>query len=99
MHGAYRITFISNISLIFFTYFIFIKNETTTVQIYGSTGIDNDHLGLWSQKSSKYLAEIVKTNIDWIFEYLDQMEGRLREQPTPAMSFLSNPVSGSAGEE
>ena len=70
-----------------------------TVQIYGSMGIDNDHLGLWSQKSSKYLAEIVKTNIGWIFEYLDQMEGLLQEQPTPAMSFLSNPVSGSAGEE
>ena len=39
MHGAYRITFISNISLIFFTYFIFIKNETTTYSanlwIYG----------------------------------------------------------------
>ena len=52
-----------------------------------------------AQKSSKYLAEIVKTNIGWIFEYLDQMEGQLQEQPTPAMSFLSNPVSGSAGEE
>ena len=74
------------------------------MQIYGATGIDNDHLGLWSQKSSKYLAEIVKTNIGWIFEYLDQMEGRLQEQqeqPAPVMSFLSNPVSGStsAGEE
>ena len=69
------------------------------MQIYGATGIDNDHLGLWSQKSSKYLAEIVKTNIGWIFEYLDQMEGQLQEQPAPVMSFLSNPVSGSAGEE